>query len=106
SQARAEQLPDLEDYDYPGRFTDRTRGKQLAQRSLERHRSDYRQAAGHSDQPTLRSGHFLELQGHPRDSWNDLWLITESTTKSLGQLDRAVPDRIARSTQPGTLEGY
>ncbi|SFQ59366.1 type VI secretion system secreted protein VgrG [Halopseudomonas formosensis] len=76
SQARGEQLPDLEDYDYPGRFTDRSRGKHLAQRSLERHRSDYRQAAGHSDQPTLRSGHFLELQGHPRDSWNDLWLIT------------------------------
>src|SRR5690606_21701218 len=22
------------------------------------------------------SGHFLELQGHPRDSWHDLWLIT------------------------------
>ncbi|HDZ56896.1 MAG TPA: type VI secretion system tip protein VgrG, partial [Pseudomonas xinjiangensis] len=31
-------LPDLEDYDYPGRFIDRKRGKQLAQRSLERHR--------------------------------------------------------------------
>src|SRR5690554_6466794 len=76
SQARGEQLPDLEDYDYSGRFTDRSRGKHLAQRSLERHRSDYRQAAGHSNQPTLRSGHFLELQGHPRDSWNDLWLIT------------------------------
>ena len=77
SQARAEQLPDLEDYDYPGRFTDRSRGKHLAQRSLERHRSDYHQATAHSDQPTLRSGHFLELQGHPRTSWNDLWLITE-----------------------------
>src|SRR5690554_2458015 len=37
SQARGEQLPDLEDYDYPGRFTDRSRGKHLAQRSLERH---------------------------------------------------------------------
>src|SRR5690606_38925611 len=77
SQARGEQLPDLEDYDYPGRFTDRSRGKHLAQRSLERHRSDCRQATGHSDQPTLRSGHFLELQGPPRDSWNDLWLITD-----------------------------
>src|SRR5690606_28230237 len=77
SQARAEQLPDLEDYDYPGRFTDRSRGKHLAQRTLERHRSDYHQATAHSDQPTLRSGHFLELEGHPRTSWNDLWLITE-----------------------------
>src|SRR5690606_9833747 len=77
SQARGEQRPDLEDYDYPRRFTDRGRGKHLTQRSLERPRSDYRQATGHSDQPTLRSAHFLELQGHPRDSWNDLWLITD-----------------------------
>ena len=77
SEARSEQLPDLEDYAYPGQFTDRSRGKHLARRTLERHRSDYRQAHGHSDQPTLRSGHFLELQGHPRASWNDLWLLTE-----------------------------
>ncbi|AQZ95374.1 type IV secretion protein Rhs [Halopseudomonas phragmitis] len=76
SEARSEHLPDLEDYDYPGRFTDRERGKQLARRALERHRSDYRQASGDSDQPSLRSGHFLELEGHPTQSWNDLWLIT------------------------------
>ncbi|WP_185267963.1 type VI secretion system Vgr family protein [Halopseudomonas xiamenensis] len=76
-EARSEQLPDLEDYHYPGQFHDRTRGKHLARRTLERHRSDYRQASGHSDQPTLRSGHFLELQGHPRTSWNDLWLLTD-----------------------------
>src|SRR5690606_38414143 len=77
SQARGEQLPDLEDYDYPGRFTDRSRGTHLAQRGPERHRSDSRHATSHSDQPNLRSGHFLEHQGHPRDSSNDLWLITE-----------------------------
>ncbi|PAU89847.1 type VI secretion system tip protein VgrG [Pseudomonas sp. WN033] len=77
SEARSEHLPDLEDYDYPGRFTDRERGKQLARRALERHRSDYRQATGDSDQPSLRSGHFLELEGHPTQSWNDLWLITD-----------------------------
>ncbi|EIK95377.1 Rhs element Vgr protein, partial [Pseudomonas sp. M47T1] len=53
--------PDLEDYDYPGRFTDRTRGKQLSQRALERHRADYRLAEGRSDQTTLVSGHFLPL---------------------------------------------
>jgi len=69
--------PDLEDYDYPGRFTDRTRGKHLSQRSLERHRADYRLAEGRSDQPRLVSGHLLEISDHPRREWNDLWLLTE-----------------------------
>lgn len=69
--------PDLEDYDYPGRFIDRARGKFLSQRVLERHRADYQQAEGHGDQTTLNSGHFLELSDHPRQEWNDLWLLTE-----------------------------
>ena len=69
--------PDLEDYDYPGRFTDRARGKQLATRALERHRSDYKLAEGKGDQPTLVSGHFMALSEHPRAEWNDLWLLLE-----------------------------
>src|SRR5690554_78543 len=110
SQARGEQLPDLEDYDYPGRFTDRSRGKHLAQRSLERHRSDYRQATGHSDQPNLRSGHFLELQGHPRDSWNDLWLITEihHEGKQPQVLEESITDAgvsASHGSAPSPLEG-
>ncbi|CAI8855712.1 type VI secretion system secreted protein VgrG [Pseudomonas chlororaphis] len=68
--------PDLEDYDYPGRFTDRARGKFLSQRALERHRADYQQAEGWGDQTRLVSGHFLELSEHPRSEWNDLWLLT------------------------------
>ncbi|MCF1772636.1 type VI secretion system tip protein VgrG, partial [Pseudomonas aeruginosa] len=44
SAARGEARPDLEDYDYPGRFVDRERGKHLARRALERQRSDYRLA--------------------------------------------------------------
>ncbi|SDU89820.1 type VI secretion system Vgr family protein [Pseudomonas mucidolens] len=68
--------PDLEDYQYPGGFTQRERGKLLSQRALEGHRADYRQAEGKSDQPTLVSGHFLELSQHPRQEWNDLWLLT------------------------------
>jgi type VI secretion system secreted protein VgrG len=71
--------PELEDYDYPGRFVDRTRGKFLSQRALERHRADYRQAEGWGDQTTLVSGHFLKLAEHPRSEWNDLWLLTEIT---------------------------
>ncbi|AZC34253.1 VgrG protein [Pseudomonas chlororaphis subsp. piscium] len=68
--------PDLEDYDYPGCFTDRARGKFLSQRALERHRADYQQAEGWGDQTRLVSGHFLELSEHPRSEWNDLWLLT------------------------------
>ncbi len=70
-------LPELEDYDYPGRFTDRGRGKHLSQRALERHRHDYQLAEGHSDQPLLVSGHLLEISEHPRREWNDLWLLGE-----------------------------
>ncbi|CAK13485.1 type VI secretion system tip protein VgrG [Pseudomonas entomophila] len=69
--------PELEDYDYPGRFLDRARGKHLATRALERHRSDFRLAEGRSDQPLLASGHFLTLSAHPNAAWNDLWLLTD-----------------------------
>ena len=69
--------PDLEDYDYPGRFIERARGKHLSQRALERHRHDYELAEGDSDQPRLASGHFLPLGEHPRSDWNQLWLLTE-----------------------------
>ncbi len=77
STVSGELVPDLEDYDYPGRFTERSRGRHLAQRALERHRHDYQQAEGTSDQPRLLSGHFLELTDHPRADWNQLWLLSE-----------------------------
>ncbi|MGF6095053.1 type VI secretion system tip protein VgrG [Pseudomonas sp. 18175] len=66
----------LEDYHYPAGFTDHARGQQLARRGLERHQSDHHRALGKSDQPALRSGHFLALRDHPDPSCNDLWLIT------------------------------
>jgi type VI secretion system secreted protein VgrG len=75
--AKSEFVPDLEDYDYPGRFTERERGKHLSQRTLERHRHDFELAQGESDQTLLVSGHFLAFTDHPRKSWNDLWLLTE-----------------------------
>ena len=77
SDASSGAQPDLEDYDYPARFSDRERGKHLANRALERHRSDYRLAEGRSDQPSLVSGHFLSLTEHANPAWNDLWLLTE-----------------------------
>ncbi|KJZ63378.1 type VI secretion system Vgr family protein [Pseudomonas fluorescens] len=69
--------PDLEDYQYPGRFTQRDRGKLLSRRAQERHRVECRVARGKSDQPALLSGHFLPLSEHPDEEWNDLWLLTE-----------------------------
>jgi type VI secretion system secreted protein VgrG len=76
SAAVGEQLPRLEEQAYPGHFNDRTHGKYLAQRGLERHRSDYRIACGEGDEPGLVGGGFLQLAGHPRSEWNDLWLVT------------------------------
>ncbi|AZC63463.1 type VI secretion system Vgr family protein [Pseudomonas chlororaphis] len=75
--AKSGVMPDLEDYDYPGLFTQQARGKQLATRALERHRSDYQLAEGKGDEPSLVSGHFLTLAEHPRSEWNDLWLLLE-----------------------------
>ena len=77
SAASGEQLPRLEVQDYPGHFSDRAHGKYLAQRGLERQRSDYQIARGSGDEPALASGRFMRLAGHPREAWNDLWLVTQ-----------------------------
>ena len=69
--------PALEDYAYPARFHDRSHGKRLARRALERHRHDQHLAEGHSDEPLLRAGQFLNLGKHPRRDWNQLWLLGE-----------------------------
>nr|MBF0681786.1 type VI secretion system tip protein VgrG [Pseudomonas sp.] len=98
--------PDLEDYDYPGRFTDRGRGKQLAQRALERHRHGFELATGESDQPTLCSGHFLELTEHPRKDWNQLWLLTEIHHQ--GKQPQVLEESVTSDSQAqdGFTQGY
>ena len=97
---------DLEDYDYPGRFTERTRGKHLSQRALERHRHDYRLAEGDSDQPQLISGHLLEMSDHPRREWNDLWLLTEvlHEGKQPQVLEESVTSHV--DSGDGFVQGY
>ncbi|HBX53931.1 type VI secretion system tip protein TssI/VgrG [Pseudomonas sp. UBA2684] len=102
----AKPLPDLEDYDYPGRFVDRARGKHLSQRHLERHRADYRLAEGHGDQPKLLSGHFLELSDHPCQDCNDLWLLHEviHQGKQPQVLEESVSSHTAASD--GFQQGY
>ncbi len=98
--------PDLEDYDYPGRFTERARGKHLSQRALERHRHDYELAEGDSDQPRLASGHFLPLGEHPRSDWNQLWLLTEllHEGKQPQVLEESVTSHV--DSGDGFVQGY
>jgi len=98
--------PDLEDYDYPGRFTERARGKHLSQRVLERHRHDYELAEGESDQPRLVSGHFLPLTEHPRSDWNQLWLLTQvlHEGKQPQVLEEAVTSHV--DSGDGFVQGY
>ncbi|MEX6500728.1 type VI secretion system tip protein TssI/VgrG [Pseudomonas zhanjiangensis] len=102
----AKPLPDLEDYDYPGRFSDRNRGKHLSQRALERHRADYRLAEGKSDQPRLLSGHFLELSDHPRQDYNDLWLLHEVIHQ--GKQPQVLEEAVTSQVEPadGFTQGY
>jgi len=94
----------LEDYGFPGRFTDRELGDHRAQRALERHRSDYLQATGRSDQPILLSGHFLTLTGHPRQQWNDLWLLTEVI--HTGQQPQSLEASIISAPNDELSQGY
>ena len=96
--------PDLEDYDYPGRFVDRERGKHLSQRILERHRHDFELAQGDGDQPLLVSGHFLALTEHPRASWNDLWLLTEIHHE--GKQPQVLEESITSTPSPLRGEGW
>ncbi len=98
--------PDLEDYDYPGRFTERARGKHLSQRALERHRHDYELAEGESDQPQLASGHFLPLGEHPRSDWNQLWLLNEvlHEGKQPQVLEESVTSHV--DSGDGFVQGY
>lgn len=97
------QLPGLEDYHFPGQFSDREYGKQLAQRALERHAADHRQAEGHSDQPALITGHFLSIEEHPRQQWNDLWLITRIEHRGR---QPQVLEGLAASSGEDDFQGY
>nr|WP_218573284.1 type VI secretion system tip protein VgrG [Pseudomonas sp. L-22-4S-12] len=98
--------PSLEVYDFPGRFTERERGKNLAKRALERLRSDYTQAEGRSD-AHLACGHFLSLQQHPSAPLNDLWLLREvwHQGKQPQVLEESVTDFIGGSRAGQALDG-
>ncbi|NES10707.1 type VI secretion system tip protein VgrG, partial [Pseudomonas laurentiana] len=79
----------------------------LSQRALERHRAEHRVAEGQSDQPSLVTGHLLELSGHPCKAWNDLWLLTE--VQHEGKQPQVLEESIAADLVPvadGFQQGY
>lgn len=106
AQTGAEVAAVLERYEYPGRFADRVRGKQLSKRILERERADYAVAEGEGDQPTLRSGHFLELSDHPQQEWNDLWLL--GSVRHEGRQPQVLEESISNLVEAddGFQQGY
>lgn len=97
-------LPNLEEQRYPGHFSDRPQGKYLAQRGLERHRSDYRVAHGEGDDSRLVCGGFIRLAGHPRASWNDLWLVTQVSHE--GKQPQVLEEAVTETADGDFRQGY
>lgn len=106
SQSTAEFSPALEDYRYPVPIENEKLGKQIARLALEQHRTDYQLVEGKSDQPTLRSGHFFDLNEHPRQQCNDLWLLL-SVTHS-GKQPQALEESVTSDvkSEDGFTQGY
>jgi len=75
SAVKSDALPVLEDYRYPGRYSTGEVGKQLSQIALEGHRADYQLAKGQSDLANFRCGHLAPLNEHPRQAYNQMWLL-------------------------------
>ncbi|RBL67456.1 type VI secretion system tip protein VgrG, partial [Pseudomonas sp. MWU13-2625] len=73
--AQSEALPILEDYRYPGRYSTGAVGQQLSQIALEGHRADYQLAKGQGDLPNFRCCHLVTLTEHPRNEYNQMWLL-------------------------------
>ncbi|AUM67946.1 type VI secretion system tip protein VgrG [Pseudomonas fluorescens] len=96
------QRPALEDYRYPGGFSARDDGMYLTRRALERHGADYRVAEGSSDERVFVSGHFMCIREHPREQWNDLWLLTR--VDHHGRQPQVLEE--AASAGPEEFQGY
>lgn len=79
SRCATEVGPGLEDYLYPVPVEDDKQRRQRTRVAMERHRADYQLAEGESDQPTLRSGHYFQLTGHPRQHYNERWMLLSVT---------------------------
>ena len=72
--------------------------------ALERHLSDYRSAHGQGDEPALASGRFLQLREHPREDWNDLWLVTQ--VRHEGKQPQVLEEAVTEEDGGELRQGY
>ena len=93
----------LENYSYPGRFSQTAQGQEQSQRTLEHHQAGYRQVNGRSDQPTLSSGHFLSMSEHANTALNIGWLLTQVIHE--GKQPQVLEEQ-GGSTRPTPADGF
>jgi type VI secretion system secreted protein VgrG len=74
--ARADGGQELEDYDYPGAYETPKLGAELARVRIEELQSTRRMGVAESSCPRLIPGTRFELVDHPRDDFNQEYLIT------------------------------
>ncbi|WP_312494672.1 type VI secretion system Vgr family protein [Pseudomonas cremoris] len=67
------QHKDYERYDYPGRYKRDIAGKPFTKTRLSALRSDAKMAHLQGDDARLQPGLAFDLNGHPRDDFNDRW---------------------------------
>jgi type VI secretion system secreted protein VgrG len=73
----AEKNTDLEVYDYPGKFEDPGRGKQLAKVRLEEYQTVKKEGSGATTCTHFAAGFFFTMKKHPRGDFNKKYLITQ-----------------------------
>ncbi|MEN8218126.1 MAG: type VI secretion system tip protein VgrG [Pseudomonadota bacterium] len=73
----AEKNTDLEVYDYPGKFDDPGRGKQLAKVRLEEYQSVKKEGSGATTCTHFAAGFFFTMKKYPRGDFNKKYLITQ-----------------------------
>lgn len=104
--AKSDAAPVLEDYRYANNYSTGAQGKKLSQIALEGHRADYQLAKGGSDQPTFRCGHLVTLSEHPRDEYNQMWLLV--SVRHEGRQPQVLEESatIDSSTDGSFTQGY
>lgn len=75
AEVKAQKNDDLEVYEYPGGYIDRSGGKELAKVRLEEVRARVEQASGTGHTRRLLPGHQFELAEHPVDGVDDKYLV-------------------------------
>jgi len=73
----ADKNTELEVYDYPGKFEDPGRGKQLAKVRLEEYQSVKKEGSGATTCTHFAAGFFFTMKKYPRDDFNKKYLLTQ-----------------------------